>query len=440
MKPASSIPYPGKRKPLLNALHAACLLLLTLPASNAAGASTPWDVPAAQLAEQIAGLLGPGQAQLDLTNRSAIPPSEIPAIRKSLEDALRSHGVRLADAASANSIHITLSENARERLWIAQIAEGNEIQVTMVRMDGQAAPAVSAEGGVVLQRNRLWLSSSETADNRGPAAPVLAALELHGELVVLMQDRVTVFAKAATGWSEKQRLPITAHVEAGHPFPRDPRGELVSMPDGSGFAAYLPGIKCSSTFNSPTTPDGSTAEGALTCNTSDDPWPLVGQSANAKAFYNAARNYFTGVITPNYGAELTPFYSAVVLPQSPFTQGAATSTPLLASLINGKLQLVTQSASRTVSGARDWGSEIAVLNTGCGSGAQVLASASGEAASDSLRAYEIHGQEAVAVSAPMPIDGSIMALDTATDLSSVLAIVRNGQNDYEVDRVTAVCP
>ena len=439
MKLPSSIPYPGKRKPLLHALRAACLFLLTLAASDAASASTPWDVPAAQLAEQIATLLGPGQAQLDLTNRSAIPPSEIPAIRKSLEDALRSHGVRPADAGSANSIHITLSENARERLWVAQIVEGNETQVTMVRMEGRATPAASAESRVVLQRNRLWASSSETADNNS-TAPVLAVLELHGELVVLMQDRITVFARAATGWNEKQRLSITAHVEAGHPLPRDPRGELVPTPDGGGFTAYLPGIKCSSAFNSSTTSDESAVESALTCNPSDDPWPLVGQSTGTKAFYNAARNYFTGVITPNYGADLTSFYSAVMLPQSPFTQGAATSTPLLASLINGKLQFITQSVTRTVSGARDWGSEIAVLNTGCGSGAQLLASASGEATSDSLRAYEIHGQEAVSVSASMPIDGSIMALDTAADLSSVLAIVRNGQNDYEVDRVTAVCP
>ena len=428
MKPASSIPYRGKRKALLNALRAACVLLLTLAAFNATAASTTWDTPTAQLAEQIAALLGPGQAQLDLTNRSTIPPSEIPAIRKGLEDALRSHGVRLADAASANSIHVTLSENARERLWIAQIIEGNETQVTMVRMDGQAAPAASAEGGIVLQRNRLWAPSSGTADGSSPTAPVLAALEQHGELVVLMQDRITIFIKSSTGWSEKQRLPILAHVEAGHSLSRDPRGELVPTSDGSGFAAYVPGIKCTS------------AEGILTCNPSDDPWPLVGQSTGTKAFYNAARNYFTGVITPSYGADLTPFYSTVMLPQSPSTPGAAASTPLLASLVNGKVQLVSQSASRTVNGARDWGSEISVLNTGCGSGAQVLASASGEAASDSLRAYEIHGQDAVAASAPMPIDGSIMALDTATDLSSVLAIVRNGQNDYEVDRVTAVCP
>ena len=428
MKPASSIPYQGKRKALLNALRAACVLLLTVAASNARAASTPWDTPTAQLAEQIAALLGPGQAQLELTNRSTIPPSEIPVIRKGFEEALRSRGVRLADAASANSIHITLSENAHEGLWVAQISEGNETQVTMVRMDGHVAPAASTEGGIVLQHNRLWVSSSETADNSVPSAPVLAALELRGELIVLMQDRITIFTKGAASWSEKQRLPITAHVEAGHPLPRDARGELVPTSDGSGFAAYLPGVKCTS------------AEGILTCNPSDDPWPLVGQSTGTKAFYNAARNYFTGVITPNYGADLTPFFSAVLLPQSPFTQGAATSTLLLVSLINGRLQMVSQSASRSVNGARDWGSEIAVLNTGCGRGAQVLASASGEAASDSLRAYEIHGQEAVAVSAPMPIDGSIIALDTATDLSSVLAIVRNGQNDYEVDRVTAVCP
>ena len=44
--------------------------------------------------------------------------------------------------------------------------------------------------------------------------------------------------------------------------------------------------------------------------------------------------------------------------------------------------------------------------SGCGSGAQVIASGSGEAASDSLRAYELPAQEAIPASAPLAMEGT----------------------------------
>lgn len=68
------ISYSGARKSLL---LAACLLALAL-AIPAIAVQSAWDAPAAQLAEQIAALLGPGQVQLDLANRSSLPASEIP--------------------------------------------------------------------------------------------------------------------------------------------------------------------------------------------------------------------------------------------------------------------------------------------------------------------------------------------------------------------------
>ncbi len=41
-----------------------------------------WEQPAAALADQIADLLGPGQAHLTIRNLSSIPADEIPAIRR----------------------------------------------------------------------------------------------------------------------------------------------------------------------------------------------------------------------------------------------------------------------------------------------------------------------------------------------------------------------
>jgi hypothetical protein len=152
-----------------------------------------------------------------------------------------------------------------------------------------------------------------------------------------------------------------------------------------------------------------------------------------KAFYNAARNYFTGVVTPSVGVDLPPFYSAGLVPR------AAGGVGLLLTGIDGKVQLVDNSALKTVAGTRDWGSDFAVLLSGCGNGTQVIASGSGEAANDSLRAYELPAQEAVAVSGALAMDGTVTALWTASDGKSVFAVVRSAANEYEVDRVTALC-
>src|SRR5215472_10868818 len=92
-----------------------CMLL-------AAEAPGPWDQPASALAEQIAGVLGPGQATLTIRNVSSIANSDISRIRTLLEKDLKAHGIVLASGESANSVRVTLSQNDRGRLWVAEIA------------------------------------------------------------------------------------------------------------------------------------------------------------------------------------------------------------------------------------------------------------------------------------------------------------------------------
>ena len=103
------------------------------------------------------------------------------------------------------------------------------------------------------------------------------------------------------------------------------------------------------------------------------------------------------------------------------------------------MQLVENGALKPVAGTRDWGSDFAVLLSGCGTASQIIASGSGEAASDSLRAYELPALEAVPASAPLTMGGTVTALFPSPDAKSVLAVVRNAANEYEVDRVTALC-
>src|ERR1700761_7344333 len=94
-----------------------------------------WAQPAADLSGQIADILGPGQVQLSIRNLSSIQTSEIPVIRKLLEQDLKAHSVLVSGTESANAIHLTLSENARGRLWVAEIVEGSQTHVAMVHVE-----------------------------------------------------------------------------------------------------------------------------------------------------------------------------------------------------------------------------------------------------------------------------------------------------------------
>jgi hypothetical protein len=72
---------------------------------------------------------------------------------------------------------------------------------------------------------------------------------------------------------------------------------------------------------------------------------------------------------------------------------------------------------------------------------QVLVPGSGAAtAGDSLRAYEIVGREAIAVSAPLPVEGAVIAIRAANDGASATIIVRRyAPLRYEVWNGSAFC-
>ena len=59
--------------------------------AQAVQAPGPWSQPAAELATQIADILGPGQAQVTIRNLSTIQASEIPSIRKLMEQDFKAH-------------------------------------------------------------------------------------------------------------------------------------------------------------------------------------------------------------------------------------------------------------------------------------------------------------------------------------------------------------
>ena len=311
-------------------------MLTGLVASGAQAPQTQsrWAQPAADLAAQIVDILGPGQAQLTIRNLSTIQTSEIPAIRKLLEQDLKAHGVIASGAESANAVRVTLSENARERLWVAEVVEGSETHVAMVHVDASPAPAGVADARMVLRRERIAGIGGTAQDN-----PILAAAEINGHFVVMFADRISIFSASAGGWIEANTFVIEK------PLGRDPRGVLLATADGGGFAAYAPAIGCTGSYSLPLS--GATGDSGwnVRCHASDDPWPVY-QSGDAsgapalKAFYNPARDFFTGVVTPSIGVDLPTFYSAGMIPR------AAGGAALLLTGVDGKVQMVENGAMK----------------------------------------------------------------------------------------------
>lgn len=396
-------------------------------AAPAAAQQDPWQRPSAEIAHRIAEVLGSAPAHVTWSNLSSLPSDALPAIRRAVERDLAADGVHPSASDAATQVHITLSQDARGGLWVAEIQQGTEARVLMVTAEAAADPHPQPKQTVALQRRRIAWSSElpwkEDAGNR--AVPqILAASEMNGQLLVLTPARIAVFGGSPAGWSELQSAELgTANVAS-----RDPRGVLAVT--AGGFTAAAPGAACSAA-PAASSPPGWTLE----CRSSDDPWPIA---QNLKAFYNGARNYFTGVVAPALGVDLPPFFSAA------FVSGRGPSPELLVGGIDGNVRLLEGGALNPVSGTRDWGSDFASIASGCGSGSQVLVPSSGDGPTDTLRAWEIAGQDAQPVSEPLALQGAVMSLATAADGKSAIAIIRiplaDGQHfDYEVDRVTATC-
>lgn len=384
-----------------------------------------WSAPAAALAQRIAAVLGPGPVQFSLNNLSSLSPADVAVIRRLLHRDLATSGISFGGGESADVLRVTLSENPRQRLWIAEIVEGTETQVVMEPLAAVPAVAALPAAGLTLRMQAIYASP----------VPILALLPTPNGLIVLEPGQLLVESRASDGWQVTQQVSLPLNRARS----RDPRGRIVAAGDSQSFVAYTGGAACRGSYSPGIAQSGWT----VTCAPSDDPWTLVqpavagtataGPAVPLKAFFNAARNFFTGVVTPSFGVDLQPFYAMAMLPRPAGTDA------LLLTGVDGRVLLAQFGSLKAIAGTRDWGSDEAALRSGCGADTQILASGSGQAINDSLRAYSLPALEAVPASAPLAMNGTVTALFSVPDGSSVIAIVRTPDNHYEGYRVTALC-
>ena len=383
------------------------VFLMCLAAVSGFGAEK-WDASAAETSRRIICLAGNGPLSFEVRNATSIPQDQVNAIRRAIESNLRAQGVQLREAAQGYAtVRVTLSENIQGWIWIIELPAAPAVKVSMLSFPKEETNAGTSSTTMILRRTLLFAGDEQILD----ASP----LSKNGEhIVVVSPSSVSVYrADASTRtWNLEQSWSIPHQT-----YPRDLRGRLQMTSDGE-FTAYLPGIQCRGK---------ALQQQSAQCVNTDDPWWLAGSS---NAFYNSARNHFTGVV-PGLPRTLPPFYSATLLKRK--------SDTWVVDTLDNQVSFLDGTVLKSVTGAGNWGSDIAALRSNCGSGGQLLATAAGDGSGDSIRAFEIPENEAATVSSPLVFDGMITALWTRTQGDVATAVVRTPTGKYEAYSISISC-
>ncbi len=393
----------------------ALALLFVVPSS-----AQNWAVAEEQLAAKIKAVSGTGSKTmaLEVMNRSSLSPAMTDDIRRNLLTQLAAAGARLVAAEQATTlVRVSLSEDLQNYLWIAEVRQGaNAPAIVMVSLPRPAALSVEPEpSAMVLRKFPLWSQQERILDvaiTDGNPARMLV-LDGSGLASYRLQDGQ---------WRLEQSLPAIH----SRPWPRDLRGRLVLRKEKDhSFDAYLPGVYCRGSASSPL---------AMNCYDSDEAWPVGVDPFSLNAAFTSSRNFFSGTLSPGVGQSTTapPFYSAAAVPRD------NTAWWLLAG-VDGQVHLLDGTTDQVLDKV-DWGSDLAAVRSGCGSGWQVLATGSGEGRSDVIRAFEIAGRVPVAASAPLDVSGTVTALWTESGGGSAVAVAHNFETGkYDAFRLTLTC-
>jgi len=386
---------------------------------------------ARQLAHKIAAASGPGAFALEVTNRSSLDEKSVREVRSALEAQLHVEGVHTTKAEQAmGTVEVVLSESLREYVWTAEIVIGSdEKRVALVSLPrSPTGTSFAAAMPIVLKPTLLLAQEQPMLD--------VALVEMPGgsRLLVLDEGAVAIYRQQGLNPAGRWELEASLPIAHSRTFPRDLRGRLLLRRDHL-FDVYLPGTFCRSSAVAPLT---------LTCNDSDDPWPLTPEDGSVRAFFAGARNFFTGALSPGIGkvSNVPSFYSAAALPRSSYTLWVLAA-------VDGSLHLVDGMVDQVIRGVK-WGSDLAAVHSNCGTGTQILVSESenvgrgdserGSPERDGLRAFEIPDRDPVAASAAVEFDGRIVALWLESSGTSATAIVkRKDPGWYEAYRVSVSC-
>lgn len=405
--------YTSRFPSMFNAAALRCAILFAALFLGSNGLTqegpSPWQPAADDFVQQVLSRAGsPSAITLTFANLSSLTTAEQSAIKQVIMTGFRNAGVRLvkADYALAE-VEMTFSEDWQSYVWVAEIKQGPASQVVIKRVPRPQKLSALRTNTLTIKKSLVWQQDT----------PLLDFYTDGQNLYVLEPAQVSLYANESAKWGQKQTLAISHD----RPWPRDLRGRL----EISGFqiTAYLPGTLCAGTTTPP----------SIQCRASDDPWVI--DPAALAAFFSPARNFFTGVLAGRAAGEnVPPFFSAVSIQNGNLRQWVFAGT-------DGRARIFLNDISAAAIVVNDWGSNIAAVQSGCGSGWQIMASAPGDLnRPDSLQAFEIEGRHDEPVSSIIDLNGPVMAFWPGENPQHANAVVQSlATGKFEAWSVSVSC-
>jgi hypothetical protein len=358
-----------------------------------------------QLIQSRAG--SPSAVAVTFQNLSSLSPERLEALQNAIFNGFRNANVRVVKPEQAVAeVHMTFSEDWQAYLLIASIQQGSNSQTVIKKLlrpqQVQAAHATS----LTIRKITVW--QQET--------PILDFYQDNQNLLVLEPGQVALYSMDSGQWRPRQTLGIPHQ----NPWPRDLRGRL-EVRSGE-INVFLPGARCSGKISPP----------SLDCRASDDPWPI---GEGLVAFFSPRRNFFNGLLAgSSAGASVASFFSGATWQSGDQHVWLFTGT-------DGHARLFQNDLGTPTATFNGWGSTLAPVHSVCGSGWQVLTSSPADTTRpDSLQAVEISGREALPVSAPVDLSGTVEALWAAGNYGQLVNGVLHSQTGkYEAFTLTVIC-
>jgi hypothetical protein len=220
---------------------------------------------AAQLAARTSSLLPRHPTvSLETQNRTALPAAEWSSFRSLLQDELHKTGVETTAAQPELRVRVTLSEDARGLLFVAEVFTGENRQIAMLPWN--RPQSAQAKPRVDITKRILWAQPEPILD--------VLLVDSDSQMLVLSTTKVASYRSTGDKWTPS----ATAALLLPRPLPRDPRGRLEAT--AGGFETFLPTATCTGAWN---------AELKLTCASGIENWP-----GTAGTHWVADRNVLEG--------------------------------------------------------------------------------------------------------------------------------------------------
>ena len=289
-------------------------------------------------------------------------------------------------------VRVTIPENPRGLLFVAELSWGENRQVVMLPW-AATAPA-DTKPHLKISRRLVWEQPEPILD--------LLLFNSESELLVASPAKVANLRMAEGKWLVTE----VAALSLPRPPARDPRGRIQTAPGG--FRLYEPGATCNGVFQPVL---------RLTCVPGNEAW----------------------LVNPRDGTFAVRWITDRNVLESDGTRGASYS--IAYGWFSTADRRITNRSGEYLRGADGWGSDLASIESPCSPNPIVLASGAGDSTDrDQIQAYEIVDGQAIAASEPIRMPGPITALWPAETPGQVTAVIRNSKTgNYEASRLGVAC-